>query len=205
MNIKLDEYSSKTFIPLVLFPTGANSAESNLRENVLAAINSILRKQLNLKGSILEAVYYLIDELTNNIADHSLSEKGILFAQFYPTKNYMDVCIIDYGKGIKQTYLDTKKANPVSDEEAVEFAIKGRSTKDQPVSRGFGISTSRAMLTEGLKGKFLIYSGSAMFYQNAEKQEIISLPQSAHYQGCMVALRIPILNNAQFEFYKYTQ
>ena len=90
MNAKLEEYTSKTFIPLVLFPTGANSAESILRENVLSAINSILRKQLKLTGSILEAVYYLIDELTNNISDHSLSEKGILFAQFYPTKNYMD-------------------------------------------------------------------------------------------------------------------
>jgi anti-sigma regulatory factor (Ser/Thr protein kinase) len=205
MNFKLEEYGLKTFIPLVLFPTGANQAESTLRENVLSAINSILKKQLKLDGGILEAVYYLIDELTNNIADHSSSEKGILFAQFYPTKNYMDICIIDYGKGIRQTYLDSGKANPSSDEEAIEFAIKGKSTKDQSISRGFGISTSRTMITDGLKGKFFIYSGNALFYQNSEKQEIISLPQEANYQGCMVAIRVPILPNSQFDFYKYTQ
>ncbi len=205
MNVKLEGYNSKTFIPLVLFHTGASNAESTLRENVLSAVNSILRKQLKLSGSILEAVYYLIDELTNNVADHSRCEKGILFAQFYPTKNYMDVCIADFGKGIKQTYLDSGKANPNSDEEAIELAVKGKSTKDQAVSRGFGISTSRVMLTEGLKGKFFICSGNAIFYQNSEKQEIIALPQEAHYQGCIVALRIPILPNTQFDFYKYTQ
>lgn len=205
MNTKLEEYGLKTFIPLVLFPTGANQAESTLRENVLSAINSILKKQLKLGGSILEAVYYLTDELTNNISDHSSSEKGILFAQFYPTKNYMDICIIDYGKGIRQTYLDSGKANPSTDEEAIEFAIKGKSTKDQSISRGFGISTSRNMITDGLKGKFFIYSGNALFYQNSEKQEIISLPQEANYQGCMIALRVPILPNSQFNFYKYTQ
>lgn len=205
MNSKLEEYHLKTFIPLVLFPTTANNVESILRENVLSAISTILRKQLKFTGNLLQAIYYLIDELTNNIADHSGSERGILFAQFYPTKNYMDVCIADFGKGIKQTYIDSGKANPNSHEEAIEFAIKGKSTKNQAVSRGFGISTSRKMLTEGLKGKFFLYSGNAMFYQNFEKQGIIALPENACFQGCIVALRIPIIPNNNFDFYKYTE
>lgn len=205
MNSKLEEYHLKTFIPLVLFPTTANNVESILRENVLSAISTILRKQLKFTGNLLQAIYYLIDELTNNVADHSGSERGILFAQFYPTKNYMDVCIADFGKGIKQTYIDSGKANPNSHEEAIEFAIKGKSTKNQAVSRGFGISTSRKMLTEGLKGKFFLYSGNAMFYQNFEKQGIIALPENACFQGCIVALRIPIIPNNNFDFYKYTE
>lgn len=205
MNSKLEEYNLKTFIPLVLFPTTAQNVESTLRENVLSAINTILKKQLNLTGALLQAIYYLINELTNNIADHSCSKKGILFAQFYPTKNYMDICIADFGKGIKQTYLDSGKAHPNSHVEAIEFAIKGKSTKNQAVSRGFGISTSRKMLTEGLKGKFFLYSGNAMFYQNFEKQGIIALPENAFFQGCIVALRIPTIPNNDFNFYKYTE
>jgi hypothetical protein len=205
MNSKLDEYHLKTFIPLVLFPTKATNTESTLRENVLSAISTILRKQLKLTGNLLQAIYYLIDELTNNIADHSGSEKGILFSQFYPTKNYMDICIADFGKGIKQTYIDSGKSNPTSHEEAIEFAIKGKSTKNQAVSRGFGISTSRKMLTEGLKGKFFLYSGNAMFYQNFEKQGIIALPENACFKGCIVALRIPTIPNNDFDFYKYTE
>ena len=205
MNAQLESYHSKTFIPLVLFPASQNNIESTLRENVLSAINTILKKQLNLTGNILEAIYYMIDELTNNIADHSESKKGILFAQFYPTKNYMDVCIADFGKGIKQTYLDSGKANPGSHEEAMELAIKGQSTKNQAVSRGFGISTSRKMLTEGLRGKFFLCSGNALFYQNFEKQEIIALPEDACFKGCIVALRIPTIQNNNFDFYKYTR
>lgn len=205
MTRKLETYNTKTYIPLVLFPTAANIAESSLRENVLSAINSILREQLKLTGNILEAIYYLVNELTNNVADHSRSGKGILFGQFYPTKNYMDICIVDFGKGIKQTYLDSSKAFPKTHEEALELAINGRSTKDQILSRGFGISTSRKMLTEGLKGKFLLCSGNAMFYQNSEKQEIIALPEHAHFWGCMAGLRIPTLPIKEFDFYKYTQ
>lgn len=205
MNIKLENYNSKTYIPLILFPTAAGKVESSLRENVLSAINSILKKQLRLTGNLLEAIYYLVDELTNNISDHSQSEKGILFGQFYPTKNYMDICIVDFGKGIKQTYLDTGKASPKTHDEAIELAINGRSTKDQAISRGFGIPTSRKMLTEGLKGKFFLCSGNAMFYQNSEKQEIIALPEQAHFQGCIVSLRIPTLPNTQFDFYKYAR
>jgi anti-sigma regulatory factor (Ser/Thr protein kinase) len=205
MNERLEEYHSKTFIPLVLFPTTINNEGSALRENVLSAINTILSKQLKLTGNLLEAIYYLVDELTNNVADHSESQNGILFAQFYTTKNYMDVCIADFGKGIKQTYIDSGKADPVSDEQAIGFAITGKSTKNQSISRGFGISTSRRMLTEGLKGKFFLCSGDAMFYQNSEKQEIIALPPNAYFKGCMVALRIPILPNNQFDFYKYTR
>lgn len=205
MNSKLEDYTSKTFIPLVLFPTSLIDRESTLRENIISAIGSILKKQLKLTGNLLQAIYYLIDELTNNVADHSESKKGILFAQFYPSKNYMDVCIADFGRGIKQTYLDSGKANPTSHEEAIELAIKGRSTKNQTVSRGFGISTSRRMLTEGLRGKFFLFSGNAMFYQNTEKQAIIELPEGAHFKGCMVALRIPTIPNTAFDFYKYTE
>ena len=73
MNDKLENYNLKTFIPLILFPTAANKADSSLRENVLSAINSILKKQLKLTGNVIEAVYYLVDELTNNVSDHSES------------------------------------------------------------------------------------------------------------------------------------
>jgi anti-sigma regulatory factor (Ser/Thr protein kinase) len=206
---ELDEvmkpYHLKTYIPLVCFPTAKNDFENNVREKVISAINSILKNQLKLSGAILLAIYYLIDELTQNIVDHSESSKGILFAQFYQTKNYMDICISDYGKGLLRSYIDSGKHNPTSDEEALNFAISGKSTKDRAESRGFGISTSRKMLVEGLKGKFLIYSGRAFFVQNIEKEEIISLPEKYNYRGCYVALRIPILENRQFDFYKYVE
>lgn len=205
LNRILEPYHTKNFIPLVCFPNAQNEDDSKIREKVISAIDSIFKNQLKLKGSVLQAIYYLVSELTQNIADHSNSEKGILFAQFYPSKNYMDVCIADYGKGLLQTYLDCGKYEVESDEQAVNSAVFGKSTKDLPESRGFGISTSRNMLVKGLKGKFFIYSGRSFFIQTLEKQELISIPEDFHYKGCYVALRIPILENEQFNFYNYVE
>jgi hypothetical protein len=205
LNNVLEPYHSKNYIPLFCFPNKKNDEDSQIREKIISAINSIFKNQLKLSGAVLQAIYYLVDELTQNIADHSDSEKGILFAQFYPSKNYMDVCIADYGKGLLQSYIDSGKHNPLSSGEAVNFAVFGKSTKDLPESRGFGISTSRKMLVEGLKGKFFIYSGNAFFIQSIEKQELIELSKEYNYKGCYVALRIPIFDNKQFDFYSYVE
>ncbi|MBN8703788.1 MAG: sensor histidine kinase [Bacteroidetes bacterium] len=198
-----ENYHSKTYIPLIAFPAGKKEIENKIREKVISAINSILKDQLKLKGYVLMAIFYMIDELTQNITDHSGSNKGILFAQFYPTKNFMDICIADYGKGLLQSYIDAGKHNPKSDEEAINFAIFGKSTKNLPESRGFGLSTSRRILVEGLKGKFCIYSGNAFFVQDIEREELIALEEGYYYKGCYVALRIPILTNEQFNLYDY--
>lgn len=201
----LEYYHSKTFIPLVFFPTAKTDAENKIREKVISAVHSIFKNQLKLSGKVLQAIFYLIDELTQNIVDHSDSEKGIIFAQYYPTKNYMDVCICDSGKGLLRSYLDSGKFDPKTDEEAINFSVFGKSTKDLPESRGFGISTSRKMLVEGLKGKFFLFSGGAFFHQNIEKQELISTPKGMYYQGCYIALRIPILNNQEFDIYQFLE
>ncbi len=201
----LSKYHDEKYIPIVCFPTGKNENDSKIRENVLSAINSIFKKQLGLKGEQLQAIYYLVDELTQNVVDHSESEKGILFAQFYPSKNYMDLCITDSGKGLFQSYIDSGKHKPASEEEAINFAVFGKSTKDLPESRGFGISTSREMLVKGLKGKFFIYSGKTFYIQTVDKQELISLSDKYNFKGCYVALRIPILQQDDFSFYKFIE
>jgi len=174
---KLLSYHRKNFIPLVSFPATKQDAQNKLREQLLSVIHSIFKTQLKLEGNVLQAVYYLVDELTQNIADHSGIENGLLVAQFYPTKNYMDVCIADCGKGLKQSYVDSGNYLPTSDEEAITLALNGKSTKPEANSRGFGIPTSRKMLVNGLRGKFFMWTGTAFMYQNVEKEEIISVPE----------------------------
>lgn len=201
----LAPYHTKNYIPLIFFPATNTGNNSNVREKILSAVNSILKAQLKLGGGVLQAIYYLIDELTQNITDHSQCNNGIVFAQFYPSKNYIDICIVDNGIGLLQGYINSGKYDVASDEDAVNLAVRGKSTKDLPESRGFGLSTSRKMLVEGLKGKFLLFSGSAMFIQTVEKQEIASFEGKYKFNGCYVALRIPAFNNKEFDFYKYIE
>ena len=200
----LKPYHDKTFIPVVAFPVSNVAENSQVREKTLSAINSILKQQLNLQGNVLEGIYYLISELTQNVSDHSNGTKGFLFAQYYPSKNYMDLSIVDTGRGLLQSYIDTGNYTITTDEEAIKLALSGKSTKDIN-SRGYGIPTSRKLLVKGLKGKFFLWSGNALINHNAEKEEIIHLPEHFNWQGCYVALRIPIFNNEQFSIYNFLE
>lgn len=201
----LSPFHSKSYIPVIFFPATKTGNNSSIREQILSAVNSILKEQLKLSGGVLQALYYMIDELTQNIADHSNCDKGLVFAQFYPSKNYMDICISDNGIGLLQGYINSGKYKVESDKEAVSLAVTGKSTKDLPESRGFGLSTSRKMLVNGLKGKFLLWSGSSMFIQTVENEEILSLEDEFRFQGCLIALRIPTFDNKEFNFYDFTE
>lgn len=201
----LNVYEDKSYIPLVYFPTDKLAESNNVREELLTAINTLLKNQLNLTGDLLNAVRYIIDEMTQNIVDHSESPRGMLFAQYFPSKNYLDVGIADYGKGLMQSYLDSGKYEPKTHSEAINFAVFGKSTKDIPESRGFGLSTSRRMLVKGLKGKFFLYSGEAFFIHTVEREDIVGVGPELNFPGCYIAMRIPILKDEQFSFYNYLE
>lgn len=203
--IALNYFDTKTYIPIVFFPATKTGNNSEIREKILFAVNNLFKVQLKLSGGVLQAIYYMIDELTQNIVDHSNCDKGLVFAQFYPSKNYMDICISDNGIGLLQGYINSGKYSIESDKESLSLAVTGKSTKDLPESRGFGLSTSRKMLVKGLKGKFLLWSGSAMFIQTVENEEILALKSEYKFQGCLIALRIPTFNNKEFNFYDFTE
>jgi hypothetical protein len=200
----LDYYHGKTFIPIIHFPTAHTLNEATLREQILTTMNSLLKQQLQLPVNVLMGFYYLIDELTQNIVDHSGVSFGTVFAQFYREKNYMDISICDCGKGIFQTYLESGKHLPKSNSEAINFGVYGKSTKNIPESRGFGLNTSRTMLTKGLNGKFLMMTLNDFFIQTSEREEIISLDQKTSFKGCMLNLRVPIFKLDEFTINSYT-
>lgn len=199
----LSEFKQKRYIPIIHFPTMFNT-EVN-RTNILEGINQILKIQLGLPISILQAFYYFIDELTQNIVEHSNTNFGTIFCQYYPDKNFLYLCICDMGGGILQSYQRSKKFHPKDNSEALKFALSGKSTKDIPESMGFGVSTTKKMLVDGLKGNFLIYSGNSFFIQTNTKEDLIELTEDKFYQGCIVNLRIPTFNLSNFDYIKFVE
>lgn len=201
----LEKFRKKNYIPLIAFPTGIDTGVTAIRERVLSAVSSILRNQLNFTEKNLMPIVYMVDEMTHNINDHSLADKGFVFAQYYPANNYIDICICDYGIGILKSYQKSSKFYPENEQEAIEFAINGCSTKDRPESKGFGISTSRDMLVNGLKGKFFLLSGNTAYIQTTENKGIIDFPDNFFYQGSYLALRVPTLIDPAFNIYNYVE
>ena len=201
-----EKYYTCTYIPLVAFPTAKSSVEDTIREKTLSAVNVILKNQLGLTGSFRDAVYYMIDELSNNASDHSAVSRGFLFAQYYKSKNFMDLCISDGGKGVRDSYIRCGKYPEItSHSEAIKAAIQGKSTKDIPESRGYGLSTSRSILIDALKGKFMLWSGAALASHTVEQNDVVALKNELFFPGSLVALRIPTNDRKNFDFHAYTQ
>ena len=205
-NLKiLGKYIAKTYIPIISFKTGNDNNTTLIRENILSSISQLLKNQLKFSEGERQPLSYFLDELTNNINDHSGADQGYVFAQFYPNSNYLDLCICDAGKGIYQSFLDNPKFNPANDIEAMQLALSGHSTKDRPEARGFGISTTRNMLVNGLKGILFIWSGNTTFLKAVNKEAIVNIGENGYFQGTFIALRLPMIIPGEFNFYNFVE
>ena len=63
-----------------------------------------------------------LSELFNNIADHTDSGLGSIFAQWYPNERNLEVCIADFGQGIPATV--GRVVDGLSDSEAISRALR---------------------------------------------------------------------------------
>lgn len=196
----LETYARKTYIPVTSFPVSRKAETTETRDHLLGCINNLLTRQLGLSGPYRTGVMYLIDEAVNNVVDHSTAERGFIFAQFFPSNGYIDICIGDSGTGILGSYQNAGIATITTDRDAIISAANGVSTKNRPEAegRGFGISTSLDMLVNGLKGKYFLLSGAAFLLKNTQKETVTSISEELRHQGTIVALRIPYAGNATF-------
>lgn len=200
----IKKYSYKTFIPIISFTT--NQEGSRKRSAVLSAVSDLLRNQLQLSTNVLTGIKYLIEENIDNIIEHSESDYGYIFCQYYPNKGYLDICIADNGITLLGSYKKINEKNIVDHLSAMQAANSGISTKNLPdaENRGYGIKTSRAMLIGGLSGNYLMLSGNALYLKTPAFEDYINLPAQITLQGTVVAMRIPYQNN-KFNYIEWVE
>ena len=126
--------------------------------------------------------------MVTNIFEHSEKDEGFIFGQWYPGKNYLDICIVDCGRGLARSYQD-EQGLTLSDEEAITYVMKGRSTKSNK-ERGYGVRTSKQVVCLGLKGEFVLLTGAAALVTTENKEKLAALP-GFYWQGTIIAYRIP--------------
>ncbi len=216
INSTSSEYSVNTngntaaYLETIKFPKGVDSVsvfEAQTQEHKTFIPISVLKKQMGVERERLEsmfgkmvskvieaatgtqnAIYYPISELVTNIFEHSKKEEGYIFGQWYPTKGYLDICIVDRGRGLAQSYKD-EKDQILSDADAIGAVMNGQSTKANK-ERGYGIRTSKQVVCKGLKGEFMLVSGSAALLTTETEERLIALPEFS-WQGVIIAYRIP--------------
>lgn len=190
----LDHYTNKSYIPLICFPVGERQEVVEARDYFLSAVNRLITAITGATGPLRDALMYIIDETVNNVLHHSDGQNGYLLAQYYPNKRYLDLVIADLGNTILQTYEKLDKYSHIDTHKlAMEAAIAGKSTKSMDVDRGFGISTSKDMLTRGLNGKYFLFSGNVFNIHTANQHTVTELPTHVFWKGAYACMRIPSL------------
>ena len=186
----MEKYSSKTYIPIVDFPANADLDE---KEAVSSVVENIIIRQLNIQPNVAIGLKYMIEETLDNITEHSETDRGFVFAQSYPQKGYLDLCIADRGVTLLGSYQKLCDNEILSDLEAIRAANRGISSKNLPEAenRGYGILTSKKMLVMGLGGQFLMISGSSFYFNGNGFDNFYSLPPGLRWKGTIIALRIP--------------
>lgn len=201
----MKKFSNKRYIPIINFP--ACATKDSIKNDIISAAESILAENLNLNGQIRNAISYMLSEIIDNITEHSHCERGYIFAQYYPSKKYIDICIADNGISILGSYIKAGRKDITTDVEALQCAGTGVSTKNLPnaENRGYGIMTCKNMLAKGLKGIYFLLSGQAFHAMNNENTSYIGLPNNIKWDGTIVALRIPYSENKEFNYLKYLE
>ena len=179
--IRISNYIPITFLK--------KSGDIEGRERLESCFSEMIYKTTGEVAGAQNAIYYPISELVTNIFEHSKKEGGWVFAQIYPKKKFLDLCIVDMGRGLKTCYKEENNID-LTDEEAIKEAMSGLSTKSNKKERGYGVYTSKQVVCRALGGSFIILSGSAALISQKDKEKLVTTSPFT-WRGVVISYRIP--------------
>lgn len=136
---------------------------------------------------------YCITEVIRNIYDHSSSKELWYCGQYWPTRDLVEVAIIDEGVGIFKTLSRNKKLVVNNDEEALALALSAGISKKRSKSSesydiysnaGFGLYMIKNICKLG--GEIAICSKSACLNIKENSNEYID----TNFEGTAIRIRI---------------
>ncbi|MBC1398620.1 ATP-binding protein [Listeria fleischmannii] len=150
----------KNTCPLVLI----NYTESVnwIRHTFMPWMGSVL----GVETSDIDYIQVSLEEIFNNVNDHSDVKTACISAQFYKKKGQLLICVSDFGTGISKTL---EKKFPFLDEaERLREATKnGVSSFRNPHNRGFGLGNIIKAITAESLGSVHIHSNHGIIDANS--------------------------------------
>lgn len=121
-----------------------------------------------------------LEEIFNNIADHSTVKTACISAQYFPKPDQIKVCVSDFGVGVSGTLKE--RFPELSDSELMRKATEdGVSSRNQPHNRGAGIGTIIAAITSNNLGVVHIHSNHGIII--AKKDYLSCSQKESFYPG----------------------
>ncbi len=139
---------------------------------------------------IVESMKYIFGELSANIDDHSEFECASLMAQYFPTKEIVDIGVFDNGVSIPGLF-ERHKISFKGDSEAIRKAVWGEvTTKRGEIGRGYGLRTCKNLSIEGLKGEIYVVSRKGILVLSSGIDPIFYDIKGNSLQGTFLYLRL---------------
>lgn len=135
-----------------------------------------------------------IDEVFNNVFDHSKSEvSGYIITQYYPKNNKLSFSVCDFGVGIPNSInnAEIENINNIEDWKAILKSLeRGFSIKSTPRNRGFGLNNILE-LTESSKGKLSIISNNGIVIKKAGEM-YVSGSNDYNFSGTLIKVEVDL-------------
>jgi hypothetical protein len=180
---------SSSYIPIYKFSTPKSDLKSlQDKSNILQSIIGICLSKIGTRPGAIDVLNYIVYEIIDNIEEHSEAKYGWINAQYYPKKQYLDLCILDRGITVLGKYRKSGKVIP-DDLSALKNALQGVSTKPERI-RGTGIRTFVNMICGAFGGEIEIISGNAIAFASKNNEPRIE-KLSIRWEGTIIAVRIP--------------
>lgn len=150
-----------------------------------------LAEQLNTSPEALGTIRVCVQEILQNVADHSGVGVGCVHAQYFADQQAVEVAVSDFGFGIPMNVR--KLAADLTDVEAVKLACQeGFTTKSNVHNRGAGLPTLIKYLARNDRGTVWITSGlgniAATYADGGSK--LTGRAKHSAYPGILVRLRL---------------
>lgn len=192
---------SSTYLPLTILPVKELQEEAsksydhvgNIIESRSERIARILTRKE--KGDLVDTLTFSIREILRNVVEHSGSEIIEYCAQYWPSKNSVELAVLDTGNGIMHGLSSNPHLNINDERDALHLAllpgVSGKMYKgvkkrknDEWQNSGFGLYMTSRICRNG--GDFFVVSNDkSVFLDHNSKQDL-----ECKYQGVALRLRI---------------
>ena len=186
----------QTYIPIVFL----QKLDDNNKEKLESWFQELVYSKMNIKSN-KNIIFTPISELITNIFEHSNKKYGWVLAQLYPNLNFVDVCIIDTGRGIRKSYEDEKNLKFNNNIEAFHKLIEMESSTPGK-DRGYGIYSSKNIICD-LHGSFILISDNIAWNINSSNSIITEITNFT-WQGVIAGYRIKFPTNP-IDIYNYVE
>lgn len=155
----------------------------------------VFQRDFNLTQNQAEDIAVIMSELTNNAYMHSESHGGaILYCQKYPSQNYLNLFIVDSGRGIYNAMKDVDRYNKLCELDIFRKSLEFGEGNGNGHGQGLFLTSEFIKRNNGF---LRLITGH--YFCTINKGTCSFTPIDMEYKGVILNLKIPYIINTTIE------